>query len=92
MAFYTKQAKHFIRKFQAIKVKKIGQDGNSHTDALAWLGSLADSRSDCKIWVKYVPQPTVSPPNSVLYTDLDLSWMDPLIAFLKKGTLLDDKK
>ncbi|XP_028057287.1 uncharacterized protein LOC114261245 [Camellia sinensis] len=92
MTSYAEQAKHLIRRFQAIRVVKIGRDGNSHADALACLGSSVDSKNGRKIWVEFVPQPTVDTPSSVLCTDLGPSWMDPLLAFLKNGALPDDKK
>ncbi|XP_028054329.1 uncharacterized protein LOC114258558 [Camellia sinensis] len=92
MATYAEQAKNLIRKFQAIRVEKIGREGNGHADALACLGSSVDSRDDRKIWVEYVPQPSIQLVEMVLCTDLGPSWMDPLLAFLKNGNLPKDKK
>ncbi|XP_028121539.1 uncharacterized protein LOC114318779 [Camellia sinensis] len=92
MTSYAEQAKHLIRKFQAIRVVKIGRYGNSHADALACLGSSVDSKNGRKIWIEFVPQPTIDLPSSVLCTDLGQSWMDPLLAFLKNGALSNDKK
>ncbi|XP_028058867.1 uncharacterized protein LOC114262698 [Camellia sinensis] len=92
MATYAEQAKNLIKKFQAIGVEKIGREGNGHADALACLGSSIDSRGGRKIWVEYVPQPSIQLVEMVLCTDLGPSWMDPLLAFLKNGTLPEDKK
>ncbi|XP_028058191.1 uncharacterized protein LOC114262049 [Camellia sinensis] len=91
-ATYAEQAKNLIKKFQAIRVEKIGREGNGRADALACLGSSVNSRDGRKIWVEYVPQPSIQLVEIVLCTDLGPSWMDPLLAILKNGTLLEDKK
>jgi len=56
---------------------------------LACLGSSVDTKDARKVWVEFVPEPSIA--SSVLCSNLEPSWMDPILAFLKSGTLPEDK-
>ncbi|XP_028123518.1 uncharacterized protein LOC114320656 [Camellia sinensis] len=90
MAMYAGKAKDLLRKFQSIRVERISRDKNSHVDALACLGSSVDTKDARKVWVEFVPEPSIA--SSVLCNNLEPSWMDPIFAFLKFGTLPEDKR
>ncbi|XP_028120009.1 uncharacterized protein LOC114317468 [Camellia sinensis] len=66
------------------------RDKNSHADALACLGSSVDTKDARKVWVEFVPEPSIASP--VLCSNLEPSWMDPILVFLKSSTLSEDKK
>ncbi|XP_028078737.1 uncharacterized protein LOC114280559 [Camellia sinensis] len=66
------------------------RDKNNHADALACLGSSVDTKDARKVWVEFIPEPNIASP--VLYNNLEPSWMDLIFAFLKSGTLLEDKR
>ncbi|XP_028120271.1 uncharacterized protein LOC114317717 [Camellia sinensis] len=70
--------------------ERMAMDKNSHADALACLGSSVDTKDVRKFWVEFVPEPSIASP--VLCSNLESSWMDPILAFLKSGTLSEDKK
>ncbi|XP_028121271.1 uncharacterized protein LOC114318561 [Camellia sinensis] len=65
-------------------------DKNIHADALACLNSSVDTKDARKVWVEFVLEPSIV--SSVLCSNLEPSWMDPILAFLKSGTLPEDKK
>ncbi|GMP48886.1 hypothetical protein CsSME_00016076 [Camellia sinensis var. sinensis] len=90
MAMYVDKAKDLLKKFQSIQVERISWDRNSHADALACLGSSVDAKDARKAWVEFVPEPSIVSP--VLCNNLELSWMDLILVFLKSGTLPEDKK
>ncbi|XP_028091292.1 uncharacterized protein LOC114291637 [Camellia sinensis] len=90
MAMYAGKAKDLLRKFQSRRVELITRDKNSHADALACLGSSVDTKDARKVWVEFVPEPSIASP--VLCNNLEPSWMDPIFAFLKSGTLPKDKR
>ncbi|XP_028072604.1 uncharacterized protein LOC114274823 [Camellia sinensis] len=90
IAVYAGKAKDLLKKFQSIRVERISQDKNSHADALVCLGSSVDTKDARKVWVEFVPEPSIASP--VLCSNLEPSWMDPILAFLKSGTLPKDKK
>ncbi|XP_028091378.1 uncharacterized protein LOC114291717 [Camellia sinensis] len=90
MAMYAGKAKDLLKKFQSIRVERISRDKNSHADALACLGSSVDTKDARKIWVDFVPEPSIASP--VLCNNLEPSWMNPIFAFLKSVTLPEDKR
>ncbi|XP_028057519.1 uncharacterized protein LOC114261438 [Camellia sinensis] len=90
MAMYAGKAKDLLRKFQSIRVERISWGKNSHADALACLGSSVDTKDARKVWVEFVPEPSIASP--VLCNNLEPSWMDLIFAFLKFGTLPEDKR
>ncbi|XP_028101817.1 uncharacterized protein K02A2.6-like [Camellia sinensis] len=90
MAMYAGKAKDLLKKFQSIRVERISRDKNGHADALACLGSSVDTKDAKKVWVEFVPEPSIASP--VLCSSVEPSWMDPILAFLKSGTLPEDKK
>ncbi|XP_028110223.1 uncharacterized protein LOC114308761 [Camellia sinensis] len=85
MAMYAGKGKDLLKKFQSIQVERISQDKNGHADTLACLGSSVDTKDARKVWVEFMPEPSIASP--VLCSSIEPSWMDPLLAFLKSGTL-----
>ncbi|XP_028059903.1 uncharacterized protein LOC114263537 [Camellia sinensis] len=90
MAMYAGKAKDLLKKFQSIRVERISQDKNGHADSLACLGSSVDTKDARKVWVEFVPQPSIASP--VLCSSVKPSWMDPILAFLKSGAFPEEKK
>ncbi|XP_028125251.1 uncharacterized protein LOC114322185 [Camellia sinensis] len=90
MAMYAGKAKDLLKNFQSIRVERISRDKNSHADALVCLDSSVDTKDARKVWVEFVPEPSIASP--VLCSSLESSWMGPILAFLKSGTLPEDKK
>ncbi|XP_028057794.1 uncharacterized protein LOC114261695 [Camellia sinensis] len=90
MAMYADKAKDLLKKFQSIRVERISRDKNSNADALACLSSSVDTKDARKVWVEFVPEPSIVSP--VFCSSVEPSWMDPILAFLKSGTLPEDKK
>ena len=90
MAMYAGKARDLLRKFQSIRVERISRDKNSHADALACLGSSVDTKDARRVWVEFIPEPSIASP--VLCNNLEPSWMDPILVFLKSGKLPEDRK
>ena len=66
---------------------------NSYVDALATLALTIDSNCKRTIKVEYLPKPSIKiEHNQVMCVDLESSWMDPTIAYLKRGTLPKDSR
>ncbi|XP_028107977.1 uncharacterized protein LOC114306839 [Camellia sinensis] len=90
MVMYAAKAKDLLKKFQSIRAERISHDRNSHADALAYLGSLLDAKDTRKVWVEFILEPSIASP--VLCNNLEPSWMDPMLVFLKFDILAEDKK
>ncbi|XP_028122779.1 uncharacterized protein LOC114319908 [Camellia sinensis] len=90
MAIYAGKAKDLLKKFQSIRVERISRDKNGHADALACLDSSVDTKDARKVWVEFMPEPSIASP--VLCSSLEPSWLDPMLAFLKSGTLPENKR
>ncbi|XP_028116465.1 uncharacterized protein LOC114314208 [Camellia sinensis] len=90
MAHYQNRPK-FDQKVPSHQSREDGREGNGHADALACLGSSVDSREPAKYGGICTPT-KYQLVEMVLCIRLGPSWMDPLLAFLKNGTLLRHEK
>ena len=93
MEAYMKLAQQLIKSFTSAYVERFPRTNNSHAYALATLASAVNSKMKRTIDVEYLPKPSIeSELNQVMCINLGPSWMDPIIAYLKQGTLPTDSK
>ena len=83
MAKYLAVAKSLFTEFRVIKIKQVGRDLYSHVDALAGLASIFEGESGWTIVVKLVPILEMQQESVLVNTELDPSWMDPIVNFMQ---------
>ena len=93
IAAYLTHAKQLLSQFERAEVKQIGRESNSHADALANLSSAVEAGNKRTVEVKTLEKPSIElqPLRQVMCVDLGLSWMDPIIAYLRDDQLPEDK-
>ena len=91
MTFYLEKAKELLGQFDTVTVTQIPRNEKSNAYALARLATgLEDSL------LKMVPLEILDEPSINKHQQIDTisnkpTWMDPIIAYLHDGTLLEDK-
>ena len=92
MAEYLQLVRGLKSKIPRCDFKWIPKSKNNHTDSLAYLGAAKEFQFRREIFVEHITNPGVlQPTEDVLCLDTSLGWRDPIIAYLKDGTLSDDK-
>ena len=94
MASYLAQAKQMLSSFKKAEMVQVGRELNSHADALANLASAmeAEKRRTMKVEILDSPSIDIQQGTKVLCIDHELSWMDPIIAYLKHDRLPQNEK
>ena len=94
MISYLKKIGVFKCQFKEMEILQISRGGNSHADSLATLASSVVDPFPRILSVELLPFSSVIPSgkNLILSIQLSMSWMDPIIAYLRNGTLLEDRK
>ena len=79
--------------FDSFNLKQIPRSKNSHVDSLATLATSTGERLPMIILVENLFTPTYDKLTlvGVNFTRVCPSWMDPIMSFLKDGTLLEDR-
>jgi hypothetical protein len=94
MKTYLVEAKKLLGKFKHVQIEHISKDLNGHTDALASLASAVAPELQRIISVGIQSLPSVGGEiiNEVCSVDQSISWMSPILAYLKDDILLADRK
>ena len=94
MVAYLTEAKKLLAAFKHVKVEHISRDLNGHADALASLASFVapELRRIISIKVQNLPSVGIEISNGVCSVDQSISWMSPILAYLKDDVLLEDRK
>ncbi|XXG73130.1 hypothetical protein AAC387_Pa07g2098 [Persea americana] len=68
-------------------------ESNSHADALANLAFAVEAGNKRTVEVEMIERSSIElqPPRQVMCVDLDPSWMDPIIAYLRYDRQPEDK-
>ena len=94
MGAYMRMTQKLIKEFKTAYVERFPITNNSHSDALATLASAVDSKLKRTIEVEYLPKPSIKtggqPTICDLEDDFGVRWMDPIINYLRDGTLKAD--
>ena len=93
MQEYLDKAKCLRSNFDSFSLLHIPRNGNTHADSLATLATSSDQSLPRVILVEDLYKPTVTKGYVVHIHHIRVgpSWMDPLLLFLKKDTLPDNK-
>ncbi|GFS40591.1 hypothetical protein Acr_00g0069450 [Actinidia rufa] len=91
MMAYLGEVKATFAKIKEFKIHQIPREDNKKADALANLASTFEFISDRCIPLEFLASPSIEIANQILQTEESPTWMDEIIAYLQKGTLLKDK-
>ena len=91
---YLAVAKNLLTVFKAVKIEQVGRDLNSHVDALANLSSVFEGEAGRTIAIDIISAPNLEMPQELVLvnTELGLSWMNPIINFMRHDKLPKDKR
>jgi hypothetical protein len=93
MKMYLVEAKRLLEKFKHVQVEHIIRDLNGHADALASLASAVAPELRRIISVGVQSLPSIGEViNEVCSVDQSLSWMSPILTYLKDDILPADRK
>ncbi|XP_012858055.1 PREDICTED: uncharacterized protein LOC105977295 [Erythranthe guttata] len=88
MAKYLALAHTLLSKFESYEIRQVPRSNNIHADKLARLGSSMASIGSRKVTLLTSPQPEITSPTEVQYTEEDEPcWFTPILKYLKKGEL-----
>ena len=93
MSGYLAQIKHLQLKFESFSLQHIPRNGNTHVDSLATLATSSAQNLPRVILIEDLCKPSRIRRNmiSVHHFRIGPSWMDPIIQFLSKDVLPEDK-
>lgn len=87
-------AQKFIREFTTSYIKRFPGTNNSHSDSLATSALAINPKLKRTIEVEYLPNLSIKTGWQLKICDVEeclgISWMDPIIRYLKDGTLPND--
>jgi hypothetical protein len=94
MVAYLTEARRLLREFKYVQVDHISRDLNGHADALASLASAVapELKRIISVGVQNLPSVGREINNGVCSIDQSISWMSPILAYLKKDVLPEDQK
>ena len=87
------QIRHLQLKFESFSLQHIPKSGNTHADSLATLTTSSAQDLPHVILIENLCKPSGIRGNMtcVHHISIEPSWMDPIIQFLSKDVLLEDK-
>ena len=93
MQEYLTRIKHLQKKFESFDLQHIPRGGNTHADSLATLATSSAQNLPRVILVKDNGKPSREKGNMIYIPHVRVgpNWMDPIIQFLSKDVLLEDK-
>ena len=93
MQGYLAQIRHLQLKFESFSLQHIPRSGNTHSDSLATLATSLAQNLPRVILIEDLCKPLGIRGNMicVYHVRIGPSWMDPIIQFLSKDVLLEDK-
>ena len=91
MAFYLEKAKELLGQFDTVTITQIPRNKNSNADALARLTKRLEDSLLKTIRLEILDEPSIEKHQQVDTISNKLTWMDPIIAYLRDGILPKDK-
>ena len=87
------RVKYLQKNFESFDLQHIPRSGNTHADSLATLATSSNQSLPRMILVEDLGKPTGERGKMIYvpYVRVGPSWMDPIIQFLSKDVLLEDK-
>ena len=81
-----------LQKFSKYEIKHIDREENLNVDALAKLATSKDSELLRLVPVEIIPELSIAKRDLVEAIDLEPSWMDDIVIYLKEEKLSDDRE
>ena len=93
MQGYLTRIRHLQRKFESFDLQHIPRGGNTHADSLATLATSLTQNLPRVILIEDLGKPLGEKGNMIYVPHVRIgpSWMDPIIQFLSKDVLPEDK-
>ena len=93
MQGYLTQIRHLQLKFESFSLQHIPRSGNTHANSLATLATSLAQNLPRVILIEDLCKPSGIRENMICvpHVRIGLSWMDPIIQYLSKDVLLEDK-
>ncbi|KAL5548397.1 hypothetical protein UlMin_003628 [Ulmus minor] len=91
MASYLEKAKEAMNQFDTVTIIQVPRAENTNADALARLATGLEERLLKTILIEILEAPSIDKPEQVGSIVVHPCWMDPIISFLRDGTLPADK-
>ena len=93
MQRYLTQIRHLQMKFKSFDLQHIPRGGNTHVDSLATLATSSAQNLPHVILIEDLGKPLGERGNMIYVSHVRIgpSWIDPIIQFLSKDVLLEDK-
>ncbi|KAL5552844.1 hypothetical protein UlMin_040245 [Ulmus minor] len=91
MASYLEKAKEAMNQFDTVTIIQVPGAENTNADALARLATGLEERLLKTVPIKILEVPSIDKPEQVGSIVVRPCWMDPIISFLRDGTLPADK-
>jgi len=94
MISYLKEVGVMKWQFKQLEISHISRGSNSHVDSLATLASTVANPLSRIVSVELLPFSNLTHPSNVVVLSIhpSPSWMDPIVAYHRSGTLPKDKK
>ncbi|KAM1826846.1 hypothetical protein ACFX13_026153 [Malus domestica] len=89
IAQYLEKVREQLEAFQAYTLTQVPWADNTHSNALASLGSALDHKHKCSIPVEYLDKPSIDadPAAEVSQVSITPNWQSYIIEYLVNGTL-----
>ncbi|XP_052288620.1 uncharacterized protein LOC127899311 [Citrus sinensis] len=91
MEQYLKIVKQMMGKFEAVEVIQIPREQNSRADILARMAAVADPKMPKSVPLEVKSGPSIEQNLGVLRIEQKCSWRDPIVSYLRDGSLPPDK-
>ncbi|KAL5571238.1 hypothetical protein UlMin_020835 [Ulmus minor] len=91
MASYLEKAKEAMNQFDTVTIIQVPRTENTNADALARLATGLEERLLKTVPIEILEVPSIDKPEQVGSIVVRPCWMDPIISFLRDGTLPADK-
>ncbi|KAL5571300.1 hypothetical protein UlMin_020897 [Ulmus minor] len=91
MASYLEKAKEAMNQFDTVTIIQVPRAENTNADALARLATGLEERLLKTVPIEILEAPSIDKPEQVGSIVVRPCWMDPIISFLRDGTLPSDK-
>lgn len=92
MEQYFNCSKQIMVRFKAVEVEQIPKAKNFRVDILARMLATSYVNLPKSIPVEVKTFPSIEQEAKVMYLDTGKLWMDPIISYIRDGTLLIDKR
>ncbi|XP_062085589.1 uncharacterized protein LOC133791687 [Humulus lupulus] len=92
MAAYLTRVKGYLGQLEGYIIEKIPRERNTHVNALAKLATTKDGDTLKSVPVEYLSKPSITDVEVHMINTPKESWVDPIMKYLKDGTLPIDKR